>query len=114
MHPNDLSVINTIDALCKVANDNAQEKGFWDEPNPNNGEKIALMHSELSEALEYLRQGNPADDHLPQFEGAVVELADVMIRIFDLCGRHKWPLGDALLAKMKYNKGRPPKHGKKF
>lgn len=48
----------------------------------NFGEVIALMHSELSEALEADRKGM-FDKHLPHRSGVEVELADCVIRIFD-------------------------------
>lgn len=48
----------TIDELVKDAHENAIEHGFWDNP-PEFGTSIALIHSELSEALEERRSGNP-------------------------------------------------------
>jgi len=80
----------------------------------NDGELLALMHSELSEALEALRHGNPADDKVPQFNGATAELADVIIRAMDMCARRQWPLAEAIVAKMRYNETRLYKHGKQF
>lgn len=65
-------------------------------------EKLALVHSEVSEALEGLRKGK-ADEHLPEFSSEAVELADALIRIFDYAGARRLPLGDALVAKMAYN-----------
>ena len=79
----------------------------------NDGEKIALMHSELSECLEGLRHGNPPDDKCPEFSSAEVELADTIIRIFDLAERRGWNVADALFAKTLYNRSRPHKHGGK-
>ena len=64
---------------------------WWQDPKTglpierNKGELIALMHSELSECLEAER-GNLMDSHLPHRKGAEVELADVLIRIFDYAG----------------------------
>lgn len=67
--------------------------------------KIALMHSELSEALEGLRKGKP-DDHLPHRQAEEVELADAVIRIFDYCARRGFDIGAAMAEKLEYNKGR--------
>lgn len=91
---------------------NAKFKGFW-EGERNVGEAIALMHSELSEALEAARANFPADKKVP-FDNFTVELADCVIRIFDLAGGMELPLVDALLAKHEYNQTRPHKHGKVF
>ena len=60
----------------------AIEKGWW-KGERNDGELIALMHSELSEALEGLRHDNPPSDHIPQFSAVEEEMADVIIRIMD-------------------------------
>jgi NTP pyrophosphatase (non-canonical NTP hydrolase) len=92
----------------------AREKGWWDKKR-NDGEAIALMHSELSEALEALRHGNPPDDKIPEFNGAEAELADVIIRILDFGQGRGLRVAEALVAKMDYNRGRERMHGgKKF
>lgn len=81
----------------------------------NDGELIALAHSELSEALDFIRHGNPASDHIPEFSGAEEELADTVIRCMDHAAERGWKLGAAIVAKMRFNAGRPIKHGgKKF
>lgn len=64
-----------------------------------NGDKLprdmdthfALMTSELSEALEALRK-NKKDDHLPQFDGIVVELGDFIIRLADNVIGYDWKI----------------------
>ena len=67
--------------------------------------KIALIHSELSEALEGVRK-NKADDHLPNRSALEVELADAVIRIADLAGAMKLDLGGAIIEKLVYNQKR--------
>lgn len=64
--------------------------------------KLALAHSELSEALEGMRKGIP-DDHLPYRSMLEVELADALIRVFDLAGHLKLDLDGAVREKLAYN-----------
>lgn len=68
----------------------------------NFGELIALCHSELSEALEGHRK-NLMDDKLPHRNMAEVELADCLIRIFDLADGLGMDLQGAYTEKMAYN-----------
>jgi NTP pyrophosphatase (non-canonical NTP hydrolase) len=91
----------------------ARQHGFWDQER-NNGEMIALIHSEISEALEYIRHGNPASDHIPTFTGAEEEMADAIIRIMDMAYARGWRLPAAIVAKMAFNAAREYKHGKAF
>jgi NTP pyrophosphatase (non-canonical NTP hydrolase) len=68
----------------------------------NRGEMIALIHSELSEALEGERK-DLMDDHLPHRKSAEVELADALIRIFDYAAGFGYDLEGAYREKMAYN-----------
>lgn len=92
---------------------NARDKGFWDACK-SPGEAIALMHSELSEALEALRDGNPKSKKIPEFSHLEEELADVVIRIMDFAGGHGLEIASAIIAKHRFNMTRPHKHGKEF
>lgn len=68
-------------------------------------EKLALIHSEISEAMEAHRKGL-RDDKLTHRMGIEVELADAVIRIGDLAGALGLDLGGAIAEKMQYNASR--------
>ena len=91
---------------------NAKDHGWWEDQR-SDGELIALQHSELSEALEAMRKGNPDSVKIPGHCHAVEELADTVIRIMDHCESRGWNLFKAIVAKHEFNKGRGYKHGGK-
>ncbi len=99
--------------LAEEIHNLAIEKGWWDKER-NDGELLALIHSELSKCLEFLRQGNPSDDKIPDFCGGVAELADTVIRCIDMAVAREWDLGSAILHKHEYNKTREVRHGGKL
>ena len=117
--------VNEINDFKICCHQNAIKHGFWDDPETPAG-LIALMHSELSEALEGIRK--PTEQHIrhidelksasskkiPGFSNLEEEFADVIIRILDFAGRYKLHIGEAILAKHEFNKSRPYKHGKEF
>jgi NTP pyrophosphatase (non-canonical NTP hydrolase) len=71
----------------------------------NHGERFALIHSEISEAMEAHRK-DLMDDKLPHRRGVEVELADALIRIFDYAGDNHLDLGGAFIEKLEYNRVR--------
>lgn len=98
--------------IAKVVNNIAKEKGWWN-GDRNDGELIALMHSELSECLEFLRNNNSQSNHILSFTGVEEELADVIIRIMDFAAQRKYNVAEALIEKINFNKNREYKHGGK-
>lgn len=69
-------------------------------------QKLCLIHSEVSEAMEGHRK-NLMDDKLPHRKMIEVELADAVIRIMDLAGAMNLDLGGALVEKLVFNTQRP-------
>lgn len=106
----------TLIDMVTEAHDTALEKGWWnDKEAVNIPEKLALIHSEVSEALEAYRTGDMKISHDKDGkpDGFPVELADVLIRIADLCGYLNIDLEYAVLLKMAHNKTRSFRHGGK-
>lgn len=102
----------------------AREKGWWDGA-PEEGSpwfvdmvagKLMLIVSEAAEALEDLRvkdihENTVREDGKP--EGFASELADIVIRVFDLAGFLGIDLEEAIRLKMAHNETRPHRHGGK-
>jgi len=105
-----------IAGICigvQLAHENATNKGFWEE-NTNYPEKLCLIHAEVSELLEAYR-ANTLREPCPkpiQLTNEEEELADIIIRVFDLAGYRGIHLGAAVAIKMSYNLTRPHKHNK--
>lgn len=115
-----------IKKLIKDAHENAVKHGFWedwkrydmdevsidnvqqikDEWNNCLGNRLMLIVSEVAEAHEALRKDD--EDNFKE------ELADVAIRLADLCGGLDIDLEAEIEKKMQKNKDRPYKHGKEF
>ncbi len=113
----------TINNVVKEAHENAREKGFWEDYDLINrleaiGEpmesikknainsRLMLITSEVAEATEELRTGNKKSFEL--------EMADIFIRVADLCGGLEIDLAAAVAKKMGINKNRERLHGKEF
>ena len=115
-----------LSEIVRSAHENSKAKGFWDYSFETFGniipehmiaaEKVALVHSEVSEWLEAEREDPHA--HCGK-EGTELtrreeELADIIIRVCDAAGGLGVDLEKAVAEKMRYNLSRKPKHGKKF
>lgn len=137
-------VAGRIDALAHSIHTIAVEHGFWPEKGRNLGEALMLIVSEVAEAMESDRAGEPAlwwkhEDGCKSTaalegiktcdvpadcecrrkpEGVATELADVVIRSLDLMDHLLVPPGmtpgELIVAKSTYNRGRPRKHGKRY
>lgn len=105
-----------INEVAKQIHENAVDHGWWDEER-GFPEVLVLIHSEVSEALEEYRNGRlPTEVYTGNNgkpEGIPIELADVIIRIFDYCGYAGIDIDAAITQKHEFNKTRPYRHGGK-
>mgnify|MGYP001608356455 CR=1 FL=1 len=108
----------SLNELAAQARAIAVSKG-WEDGHRSFGDIIALMHSELSEALEEHRSGRGATEIYYRAEapdkpeGIPIELADTFIRILHFVGQHEIDFDRAVDLKMSYNATRPHRHGGK-
>ena len=111
MTPEEFSAYDGLKDAIDLAHKTATDAGWYTDPKTgeqitrNFGEVVALMHSELSEALEADRKGLK-DDKLPHRDGREVEFADCVIRIFDTCAALGLDLAGAIIEKNRYNRNR--------
>ena len=104
-----------LDVLAAILHETAIEKGFWD--NPKNfdvfGNKLALVHSEVTEVLEAIRKNKGSEE-------IVEEMVDILIRTLDLYASMRnggfvtHSLDEILFKKMEINKARPKLHDNLF
>jgi NTP pyrophosphatase (non-canonical NTP hydrolase) len=104
-----------LDALSAILHETAREKGFWDGEYSHDkiGNKLALVHSEVTEVLEAIRKSQGS-------EKVVEEMADVIIRLLDVYAAMRneeqvlHSLDEILEKKMNKNKERQRLHGNLF
>lgn len=113
-------IVQVLDLLQQTCYRLSKDAGWHDNPRED-GTMIALIHSEISEALEGIRK-NLNDDHLTSRKMVEVELADAVIRIMDYAGSRGLDVAGALVEKLEYNlnrsdhkrENRAKDNGKKF
>ena len=109
------------ETLQWICHGQAKKNGWWSDmtsgadltskgyplvrPVKNVGEQMALLHTEVAEATEGDRR-NRMDEHLPHRTSLEVELADVVIRVFDLSGGWGLDVAGAIAEKLQYNSTR--------
>lgn len=106
----DSYVEGVVGELVELCHGKAVQGGWWTDlatgeslrGKRNVGELLCLVHSEISEAMEGHRK-RLMDDKLPHRPMFEVELADALIRIFDIAGGYDLDLGGALVEKLAYN-----------
>lgn len=109
--PHDDSVVHACRVLtnaCFEVNENAgwhHDIETGDRKIAGYGDYIALIHSELSESFEAYRK-RLNDDHLPDYPGQWVEIADALIRVFDMLGVFGVDVGEIVKRKLAYNQSR--------
>lgn len=99
-----------INHHTKICYGLAEEAGWWGDKGDRVSmgllcTKLLLIVTEIAEATEGLRKDLP-DDKLPHRPMLEVELADAVIRIYDLAGKLELDLGGALVEKLQYNLSR--------
>ena len=115
MNSNSILTEYGLDALAAMLHETAKEKGFWDGEYSHDkvGNKLALVHSEVTEVLEAIRKSKGS-------ESIVEEMADVIIRLLDVYAAMRneeqilHSLDEVLDAKVNKNKERPRLHGNLF
>jgi NTP pyrophosphatase (non-canonical NTP hydrolase) len=106
---------NGLDALSSLIHETAIAKGFWEGPINHDkiGNKLALIHSEVTEVLEAIRKNKGSKE-------VVEEMADIIIRLLDLysamyiAGFVEHSLEEELNLKMEKNNMRQRLHGNLF
>lgn len=115
---------SVVNVLAMEAHDNAEKHGFYDdveklidhfaELDRTEDSKVVWRDFVLAQLAKIMGEGGEAVAAIQHddYDGMYEELADIVIRVFDLAGYCAIPIGDIIIAKMKKNEKRPYKHGK--
>ncbi len=107
----DMDQADALNLMAQQVFEDNVKMGWYTDPatgerkERNVGELLALIHSEISEGLEGHRK-KLMDTHLPHRAMLEVEMADAIIRIFDLAGYLGLDIGGAYVEKREYNANR--------
>lgn len=110
---NGIDILLCGDTLTRVCHGLAHNSGWWTDlktgedlrDSNNEMEKLMLIVTEVAEAAEGYRK-DLADDKIPHRKMVEVELADAVIRIFDLAGAKGYDIGGAIAEKLVFNSTR--------
>jgi NTP pyrophosphatase (non-canonical NTP hydrolase) len=110
--------VKTIGVWVYEVHKNAVQHGWYDGKGAKNfGELLMLVVTEVAEVMEEYRNGRLMKETYVNKNGKMCgipsELADIVIRVMDICGYYNIDLEQAIAEKHEYNKSRPYKHGGK-
>jgi NTP pyrophosphatase (non-canonical NTP hydrolase) len=120
-----VGIAEAINTLADDIGDISEAKGFWDPDDVGDMGiiplKLALIHSEATEALDVHRKGYDDSDEDPnlrmtemQADDFFEEVADIIIRSLDLAGYYGVNIGEIIIAKVEKNRERPYRHSKRY
>lgn len=110
----DPAFVDNYKRVCQKVHQLSAEQGFWkDGKNRSLSEMLLLAHSEISEAVECARFGDPPDKNIHDMTGVEVQLSDVLGILMDAEEGFGLKISEALLRKMEFNRSRGFMHGGK-
>ena len=112
-----------LNALAEEIHRTSVDRGWWSHGSerPLDG-LLMLVVCEVAEAMEEWRSNHePSEVYFKELkagggvkpEGVPIELADVIIRVLDVCAAYGIDIDAAMETKMAFNKTRPMRHGGK-
>lgn len=104
-----------LDALAATLHENAKDKGFWEGEYTHDkiGNKLALIHSEVTEVLEAVRKNQGSEKIVEEFSDILIRLLDLYAAMMNI-NMIEHSLEDVMHKKIEKNKARPALHGNLF